>query len=400
MFQKNELKLLWPFYLDALISYLLFFLPAFQLVYFISLNFSMFQIGLFFSITSIFSLLFEIPTGAFADLYGRKKSVLLGFFIESIACLGIYFFTNFYVLLVLSALLGIGFTFSSGAREAWVTDLIKNRNGLLKNYFVKIHTLTHFCGIFSGLLGALVVKFLGVASIWLFGSFSLLLSIIILLNGQENFVKKKIDIKNSFKNFKKQSLTAINYSRKHHVLFLFLIAGTMASFVYGFEDLAWIPLLKNLGFEEYHFGYLWAMMSLIGMIASLVSSKLFVEGKERLFMITTICIGAFFTMLILFVNSLIPAILILFAGLFFSRVGRPARRLYFHRFIPSRIRASVGSLESMLVSATGIISAPLGGLAVDFIGPQNTIFLSGILLIIPAFIYFKIKNDHLKCLKL
>ena len=94
-FEKNELRILWPFYLDSLISPMLFFAPAFFIVYFASLNLSFFQIGVlmaFFHITTIF---FEIPTGAVADLYGRKFSILFGYLIEGLAVLLMFFILYF-----------------------------------------------------------------------------------------------------------------------------------------------------------------------------------------------------------------------------------------------------------------------------------------------------------------
>lgn len=46
LFQKDELKLLWPFYLEALISSMLFFVPAFLIVYFSNIGLTATQMGL------------------------------------------------------------------------------------------------------------------------------------------------------------------------------------------------------------------------------------------------------------------------------------------------------------------------------------------------------------------
>src|SRR3989344_1277986 len=81
-FKQGELKLLWLFYLDALISPMLFFMPAFIIIYFRNLGFSLFQISLLTMMMPLLMLLFEIPTGAIADVYGRKFSVLLGALIQ------------------------------------------------------------------------------------------------------------------------------------------------------------------------------------------------------------------------------------------------------------------------------------------------------------------------------
>jgi len=74
-FSKSELKILWPFYLESFLGTLLFILIPFEIVYFRSIGLSSTQIGFLIALWPLASLLFEIPTGAVADLYGRKFSV-------------------------------------------------------------------------------------------------------------------------------------------------------------------------------------------------------------------------------------------------------------------------------------------------------------------------------------
>jgi len=73
-------------------------------------------------------VLFEVPTGIVADTAGRRASYLLGTVTLSVS-------TLLYVLLwqlgapfwqwgVVSILLGLGFTFFSGAVEAWLVDAL------------------------------------------------------------------------------------------------------------------------------------------------------------------------------------------------------------------------------------------------------------------------------------
>ena len=74
-------------------------------------------------------VLFEVPTGIVADMWGRRISFLLGTVTLAVT-------TALYVLLwridapfwqwaVVSVLLGLGFTFFSGATEAWLVDALQ-----------------------------------------------------------------------------------------------------------------------------------------------------------------------------------------------------------------------------------------------------------------------------------
>ena len=67
-------------------------------------------------------LLFEIPTGVVADVYSRKLSIVVGFIITGIAFTLGGSFPVFGVIAFSSFLWGIGATFLSGAKEAWITD--------------------------------------------------------------------------------------------------------------------------------------------------------------------------------------------------------------------------------------------------------------------------------------
>ena len=123
-FKNGEIKHLGIFYLEKFISSLLFFAPAFWILQF-NQNLNLFQIGILFSILSITSFLFEIPTGAFADIYGRKASVLFSYFLTAITLIFLSFITNFYATALIFAIWGIANTFSSGAKESWVIDNLK-----------------------------------------------------------------------------------------------------------------------------------------------------------------------------------------------------------------------------------------------------------------------------------
>src|SRR3712207_3313924 len=71
-------------------------------------------------------MLFEVPTGVVADLRGRRVSFLLGALTLAASTM-LYVFmwwteAPFWAWAVASVLLGLGFTFFSGAMEAWLVD--------------------------------------------------------------------------------------------------------------------------------------------------------------------------------------------------------------------------------------------------------------------------------------
>lgn len=69
-------------------------------------------------------LLFEIPTGAVADLYSRRRSVLIGTAIIAVSFLPQGGWPSLWPTLAGQVIWGFGYTFVSGAAQAWITDEI------------------------------------------------------------------------------------------------------------------------------------------------------------------------------------------------------------------------------------------------------------------------------------
>ena len=73
-------------------------------------------------------LLFEVPTGVVADAYSRRLSIIIGYFIMGLAFIVEGSFPRFVPILLAQVLWGIGYTFTSGAVQAWLSDEIGEQN--------------------------------------------------------------------------------------------------------------------------------------------------------------------------------------------------------------------------------------------------------------------------------
>ena len=70
------------------------------------------------------AFLFEIPTGIVADVYSRRLSVIVGFLLLGSGFVVEGSFPTFETLLIAQVIMGIGYTFLSGAKSAWIVDEI------------------------------------------------------------------------------------------------------------------------------------------------------------------------------------------------------------------------------------------------------------------------------------
>jgi MFS family permease len=111
-------------------------------------------------LTTYFMVTFltDVPTGAFADAIGRRRSFMLGCALRTVACT-VYFLSYHYpMFLVAETIDGIGTTFCNGAIDAWGVDALEQAGfqGLKDRLFSRISQLTNVGFMASAAIGAYV----------------------------------------------------------------------------------------------------------------------------------------------------------------------------------------------------------------------------------------------------
>jgi MFS transporter, DHA3 family, tetracycline resistance protein len=129
-------------------------LPVY-VVYFRHYDISLFQVALLAAVFEATVLLFEIPTGLFADRYGRKLSTSVGFLLFGVSALVFFLWRGFAGFLVAEIIFGIAETFISGALEALTVDSLhtEDRNKYLARLFrnrTMVKTIALLCGMTGG----------------------------------------------------------------------------------------------------------------------------------------------------------------------------------------------------------------------------------------------------------
>jgi MFS family permease len=382
--------------MEAFIGTALFVFVPFMVLYFSSIGLSLSQVGIVLAAWPLASLLFEVPTSAIADIYGRRASVLLGWTLEGIIVISIFFTTNYIFLLGLMMLLGISQTLVSGAYEAWSVDLLKQK-GLKKfipNYFSKIRSLYNMGFAASGLIGAFFVMTFGLSSIWPITGISFFVSVIFLYFAEENFRKRDVDIEKPIKRMWKQVKVSAKFSYRHSVLFYLLAISFIFGIIGSFEGfMSWTPVLESYGFPEYAFGYLWFFMGLFGIGAPFLSKKLMKKTKEKNLLMVVAGSIVLFGFLMLLVNNIVALIALFFFAFFMYDFEDPVWKTYFHKYVPSKTRATIGSLQNMIYSLAGILFLPIAGYMVETFGGIITLFASSMLMIPVIILYLCIDEN-------
>jgi len=95
----------------------------------------------------ISAFVFEVPTGIVADVYSRRLSIIIGYVLMGLGFLVEGFFPSFLPILLAQVIWGLGYTFTSGATQAWITDEIGEDDA--NKLFLRATQI----GLFASLIG-------------------------------------------------------------------------------------------------------------------------------------------------------------------------------------------------------------------------------------------------------
>lgn len=400
LFGKDELRLLWPFYLCMLIEGLVGAIVApVMILYFQDLGFSFTQISLIFAIPMLATLIFEIPTGAIADIYGRKFSVILSLILGGMLTFIVPFFKNLSALIAIFFISAIASTLSSGADEAWVVDWLKHKkkSELVQNYYSKRLMFAGTGIVMGGFLSGMTILLIGINGIWYVSGVGVFLTAIILqIFGKEHFIKRKVKIKKAIKDTFEKSKEGFIYVRKHPVLFYFLLETILFSFSYIF-GLAWQPHFKNLGLSIENFGILFSIVGAIAIFAPLASTYILrIFKSEKNALIITSLINGMLLMLIAGVTSLIPALIFFILVYPLGMAVSPIASKFQQQFTPSKQRATINSLFSAIAMPGAIVSYLVGGILLDKFGLKIGFIAVAIASFVSIILYSLMKPEKAK----
>lgn len=128
-------KQIWKFCFYGLLKNLRFFEP-YLLIYLMNFGLNLFKIGILFSIREIFIYVFEVPSGIFADHYGKKKELMICFTFYMISFVFFFLGINFYILIIAMVFYGLGEAFRSGTHKSMIYSYLEQKDWFQYKAFV------------------------------------------------------------------------------------------------------------------------------------------------------------------------------------------------------------------------------------------------------------------------
>lgn len=328
----------------------LFFISPVAVFFYKERGLDLSQVLILESILAFFIFLFEVPTGIFADKFGRKKSIIAGIVIFFIGTVMMFSAKGFLVFAAIFALTGIATTFMTGSVEALIYDVLKkqNKTNLMKKAMGNYGFSSLMGKFVAPVIGAYIardlipVQFTSLVYLTLFAiviAFFLSLS----LEGAE---EKQInrETPSSFSLFSEgvELMCSNKYFRRIILLDIFT-----TPFIFELKYLSQ-QNFKNAGISIPMFGVVFGIALLFSAFAKKYAYKFeTLLGMKRAVFFITIGPGICFILLAFLSNPLWLIISFVFIRVSAEVVG-PLFSEYRNNHIPSSARATVISLISML----------------------------------------------------
>ena len=323
-------------------------------------------------------VLFEVPTGVVADVRGRRFSYLFGTMTLALSTL-LYLLmwritAPFWAWALASALLGFGFTFFSGAVQAWLVDALTAHgyDGKLEPVFARGEIVEGVAMLGGSVLGGYVAQStnLGVPYVLRAGALALSFVMAFLLMHDVGFTPARKG--GTVRQARAVLRSAIHYGLANPPVRWVMVASAFTDGVsiYGFYAMQ--PYLLQLYGDPKAYGIAGLSAAVVGgaqIAGGLLVSQLSRAARRRTTWLQAAVLASGVTLLAIGLIPRFPVAvgLLVVWGLIFATVS-PVRQAYLNELIPSEQRATGLSFDSLMGSGGGVIAQPLLGKSADVWG--------------------------------
>jgi DHA3 family tetracycline resistance protein-like MFS transporter len=338
----------------------------------------------------ISALVFEVPTGVVADVYSRRLSIVVGYLLMGAGFLVEGLFPSFLPILLAQVVWGLGYTFTSGAKQAWITDEVGEERA--NNLFLRAARLSSYAWLVGlavtvlvGAHNAAVPIRIGAIGIFLIG---LALALVMPETG---FRPTPQEDRNTWQHMGymfQQGLKAIRARpRLVHIVFIGLFYGVYSE---GFDRL-WVKLLLDnfhlpVWFGSNQLAFLVALQA-IGTVLSIFAIR-FVErrvntsdasaiGRALLLITAAITVA----MLAFALSPLLAvAVAAMIAVDLLRTLSGPLQTAWINQKLDPETRATVHSMFGQVDAFGQITSGPLIGMIASALSVRLAVSISATLL--------------------
>jgi len=365
------------YYTFQFLHNLAFFSPVIML-FWQSHGLSLTQIMLLQSIYSIGVVILELPTGAFADKFGKRKSLILGSVFWALGFLWYWLSSNFWQFAIGELIVGVGSAFISGADRAYLHEFLRemNQGGDFKKNEGKARGIDQIAqaigSITGGFIGSISLSLtLFATSISAF--FGLLVGISFPKLKESEHIQRP-----SFGEIISESISLVRGHKR--LLWLTLFYASFNGLIWPLNFYSQ-PVLQSLNIPIIYFGVIFFAFNLIAGLGSSLTYQFERIAKKRSFLIlsATVVVSLF---LISYINTIyIFPLWSLFLALLFINQTIISHEVL--QIVPEGNASTILSFQSVLRRIFYAVVGPILGIASDYFGlHQSLMMYSGFIFLV------------------
>ncbi|HET8741645.1 MAG TPA: MFS transporter [Gaiella sp.] len=349
-------------------------------------------------------MVFEVPTGVVADTVGRRASYLLGTLTLSAS-------TLLYVLLwrieapfwqwaVVSVLIGLGFTFFSGAVEAWLVDALRATGfaGDLDTVFARGQIASGAAMLAGSVAGGFIAKQVGLGAPFVLRGAVLVVMFLVAFRLMRDIGFAPERSAGVAREVRRIAADSVAYGWRVPAVKWLMVESLLTGGVGIYAFYALQPYLLELWGDPQAY-------QIAGLVAAIVAAAQMLGGvaAPRIRLVFRRRTSGLIVLAVLEVAALVAigslgsfwgVLAAIVAWGLLSAAATPIRQAYMNGMIPSRQRATILSFDSLMSSTGGVWAQPVLGRAADVWGYAPSYLLgAGInVLAVPALYLSRRRN--------
>lgn len=383
--------------LQATVYFGISFISAFYVTFLIAKGLNLMEVNLvnFFFWTTLFVC--EMPTGAFADVFGRKLSFVISCLLFGFGMFMYGFANTFWGFIAAEMVSAVGQTFANGAFQAWLIDRLRHQGftGSFKKIFARKQVINNGVGIVAAIMGAFLGS-INMALPWFIGgaimTFAACLAMFY-MREEDEFQRTKFSFVAGMVRMWQVVVSSVDYAKKSSAVRFILIISLMQFFAIQAPNMQWQPLFSGYLSSQTSLGFVKAGISLCMMAGSLIVPWVIrqIADERRAISFVQISIGIGIAATVL-AQSFVPVLSVFLLHEIPRGMLDPLKESYLHDNIPPDRRATIASCDSIAHHIGGMIGLLASGAMAQYLSLPTAWIVSGLVLVISALLFFR--NGH------
>jgi MFS family permease len=342
---------------------------------------SMSQIFLLKSIYSIAMVVAELPSGYLADVWGCRRTLLFGAVMGTIGIVIYSISSDFASFAVAEVILGVGFSFVSGADSALMYDSLKAESR--ENEYIKFEGRITSAGNFAEALAGVTGGLLATISFRTPYYFQIFVAAIAI--PAAFFLKEPKHVQERVRLKMKEILSIVKLTYQQPEMRSAILVSSFtgaATLTY-----AWFvqPYFKEAGVPVAVYGILWTMLNLSTGVFSIFAYRIERRlGRRNTLLLIVILLSAGFILTSIEIS--IAGIAILFGFYMVRGLATPVLKDYINQYTDSKVRATILSIRNFEIRIIFAAIGPALGYLTDTFSLQTALMVAGISYFIAAMI--------------